>query len=107
MMEVLGLRWRRYPVLDGQPPTHAQLAAMIAWLDGDTDPAADQALFVHCRAGVTRTPTVAMALLMHHGLTLTEAHRRVFAARPEVTPTVPQLAWLAEVEARVRGTGRA
>src|SRR3989338_1335718 len=56
-MASLGFSWRRYAVCDREPPTHHQLAEIIAWLDGDADPEVDQTLLVHCRAGLTRAPT--------------------------------------------------
>ena len=90
----LGFRWRRIPVLDRRAPTDAQLADLIAWLDADADPNVDQAVYVHCHAGLGRTPTVAIALLMQHDLTLAEAQRMVLAARPEAAPTTRQLEWL-------------
>ncbi len=85
-LAALGLSWRRYPVRDAEPPTHEQMDAIVAWRDGEAGADADHALFVHCHHGLTRAPTVAMALLLHHGLTLAEAHRLVFAARPEMMP---------------------
>ncbi len=104
-LELLGFRWRRIPVPDRHAPTDEQLAELIAWLDADADPNVDQALYVHCHAGLGRTPTVAMALLMQHDLRLAEAHRMVFAARPESAPTTRQLEWLQQVEALL-GAGR-
>ncbi len=93
-LEALGFRWLRLPVPDRRAPTDIQLAELITWLDADADPNVDQAVYVHCQAGLGRTPTVAMALLMQHDLTLAEAHRMVLAARPETAPTAPQLEWL-------------
>lgn len=98
-LESLGFRWRRIPILDRHAPTDEQLAELIAWLDRDADPNVDQALYVHCHAGLGRTPTVAMALLMQHDLRLPEAHRMVFAVRPESAPTTRQLEWLEQLDA--------
>ncbi len=102
-LEVLGFRWRRIPIGDRQAPTDAQLAELIAWLDADADPNVDQALYVHCHAGLGRTPTIAMALLMQHDLRLGEAQRMVLAARPETSPTTRQLEWLSLLDATLRG----
>lgn len=99
VMEALGLRWRRVPVPDRHPPTDEQLAQLIEWLDADADPNADQAVYLHCHAGLGRTPSMAMALLMQHDLRLSEAHRMVLSARPESAPTSRQLEWLHAVEA--------
>ncbi len=57
---------------------------------------------MHCHAGLTRTPTIAIALLMQQQLSLAEARRLVFAARPEVEPSQRQMAWLELLEARLR-----
>lgn len=103
-MTALGVHWHRVEVPDRYAPTHQQLREIIAWLDAEADPNVDQAVYVHCHAGFGRTPTVAMALLMQHELTLAEAQRMVFAARPESAPTATQLAWLEEVEARLRAS---
>lgn len=97
-LEEIGFRWRRIPIADRHAPTDDQLADLIAWLDADADPNVDQAVYVHCHAGLGRTPTIAIALLMQHDLKLSEAHRMVFAARPESAPTTRQLEWLRTVE---------
>ncbi|MQC18504.1 MAG: hypothetical protein DWG80_05455 [Chloroflexi bacterium] len=90
-----------------QPPTHEQLRSLIEWLDADADPNTDQAVYIHCHAGVGRTPSMAMALLMQHELSLAEAHRIVLAARLESSPTAAQLEWLREVEMLKRSGGTA
>ena len=100
LLERLGLRWRHVPIADRAAPTDEQLEAIVDWLDSEADPPADQALYVHCHAGVGRTPTIAIALLMRQNLSLTEARRLVFAARPDISPTSSQMAWLESIEAR-------
>jgi protein-tyrosine phosphatase len=106
VLAMLGIEWRRVPVTDRRAPTHDQLAEIIEWLDADANPNTDQALYVHCQAGLGRTPTVAIALLMQHELSLAEAHRMVLSARPEAAPTSQQLTWLEEVEARLKAKPR-
>ncbi len=101
----LGFRWRRIPVPDRRAPTDDQLQSLIEWLDADADPNVDQAVYLHCHAGLGRTPTVAIALLMQHGMTLAEAHRIVLAARPESSPTSDQLRWLNEVQGGIQADG--
>lgn len=102
----MGLRWRRLPIADREAPTDAQPAELIQWLDREAGHAPDPAVYLHCHAGLGRTPTVAIALLMQHDLSLQEAHRRVVAARPEAMPTSRQLAWLQALEAQRRGPPR-
>ncbi len=99
--EPLGIRWRRVAVPDRHAPTDEQLAEIAAWLDAELDREAGQTVYLHCHAGLGRTPTVAIALLMHQQLSLQEAHRLVLAARPESSPTSRQLAWLEALEARL------
>jgi protein-tyrosine phosphatase len=105
-LDLMGLRWRRLPIADRDAPTDAQLAELVQWLDREAEAARDPALYVHCHAGLGRTPTVAIALLMQHDLSLQEAHRLVAAARPEVQPTSRQLTWLRALEAQRRGPPR-
>lgn len=101
LMEQMGLHWRRIPIADRAAPEDEQLEAILDWLDREADTGRDQALYIHCHAGLGRTPTVAIALLMQQQLTLSEARRIVFAARPEVSPTEPQMNWLELLEARL------
>lgn len=101
----LGLGWRRVPVADRTAPTDDQFDEIVRWLEAEADPDVDQAVYVHCHAGLGRTPSVAMALLMEHGLSLAEAQRQVLTARPEASPTAEQLEWLIAREAR-RQPGR-
>jgi len=106
VMERVGLRWRRVPIPDREAPSDEQIDSIVRWLDGEADSSGDQAVYLHCHAGVSRTPTVAIALLMHQDLTLAEARRLVFAARPEVAPTDRQMDWLQALERRLRGGAR-
>jgi protein-tyrosine phosphatase len=101
MMERTGLRWRRIPIPDRAAPSDDQIETIIDWLDQEADASTEQAVYVHCHAGMGRTPTVAIALLMQQQLTLGEAQRLVFAARPEVAPTQAQLDWLRALEERL------
>jgi predicted protein tyrosine phosphatase len=105
-LDLMGLRWRRLPIADREAPTDVQLADLIQWLDQEATHAPDPALYLHCQAGLGRTPTVAIALLMQHDLSLQESHRLVVAARPEAQPTSRQLVWLQALEAQRRGPPR-
>ena len=59
--------------------------------------AAGGAVLVHCSAGVSRSPTLAVAFLMlHQGMRLSEASKRVLAARP---CACPNLAFAAALDA--------
>ncbi|MEI7926032.1 MAG: dual specificity protein phosphatase, partial [Chloroflexota bacterium] len=104
VMEGVGLRWRRIPIQDRAAPTDEQLDEIIDWLDKEADSSTEQAVYVHCHAGMGRTPTIAIALLMQQQLSLGEARRLVFAARPEVAPTQGQMDWLERLDARLAAT---
>jgi protein-tyrosine phosphatase len=99
LMRSLKVEWRRVPVDDRAAPTSAQLAEINAWLDAETDP--PPVVYVHCEGGLGRSPTVAIALLMHRGFTRREAHRFVLGARSVASPTADQDSWLAEVEREI------
>lgn len=99
-MARLGFEWTRVLIEDGTAPTSTQFAGLIEWLDAVVGDDGEHAVMLHCQAGLTRTPTVAIALLMHRGFTLAEAHRLVSAARPEVALSSTQLAWLETLAAR-------
>ncbi|KAL7279865.1 hypothetical protein ACG7TL_006274 [Trametes sanguinea] len=61
-------------------------------------------VFVHCSAGISRSPTVAVAYLMRHwGKTLKEALFAVVDARPAVSPNPEFIVWLKAEEVRIRG----
>lgn len=105
-MAAIGVRWRRFPVADRAAPTLEQLNEVIVWLDHEADPRADQAVYIHCNAGQGRTPTLAIALLMHHGLSLAEAYRHVVTARPEANPTSAQARWLQDLEVLLKASPR-
>jgi len=61
-------------------------------------------VFLHCHAGLERSPTVACATLLLQGWPLKEAFRRVTESRPRALPTEGQLAAL---RALAETTGRA
>jgi len=49
-------------------------------------PFANNVCQVHCDAGHNRSPTLVLLALLHRGLSLREAYRRVFETRPDVDP---------------------
>eukprot|EP00933_Yihiella_yeosuensis_P033024 TRINITY_DN26728_c0_g1_i2.p1 TRINITY_DN26728_c0_g1~~TRINITY_DN26728_c0_g1_i2.p1 ORF type:complete len:283 (+),score=50.63 TRINITY_DN26728_c0_g1_i2:90-938(+) len=53
-------------------------------LDGKEVPA--RAVLLHCDMGHNRSPTLALAFLVRHGLTLREAYRILLKSRPDVDP---------------------
>lgn len=63
-------------------------------------------VFVHCRAGLERSPTVACAALMLQGWTLSVAYHRVVGTRKHALPTDGQLAALHELQTRLGQSAR-
>jgi len=60
-------------------------------------------VLVHCRAGQERAPTVACAVLVLQGWTLSDAFRRVAEVRPMALPTSGQLEALRQLADEVPG----
>lgn len=103
LMASLGLRWRRFPIRDRSAPALGQLEELRAWLAGERDGEDPPVVYLHCHAGLGRTPTVAIALLMHEDVPLADAHRQVRAARPGAQPTAAQEAYLQALALRLDG----
>lgn len=98
------LAWARVPLADGHAGGSLrldQLRAAVAQIRRWRDEG--QMVYVHCYAGIGRSPTVCAAyLIAHEGLGLGEALARVKRARPVASPTVQQLLILAEFARQVR-----
>jgi protein-tyrosine phosphatase len=103
-IEVLGARWLNVTIPDRDAPTAAQLDEVAGWLAASG--AREGSTYLHCEGGWGRTPTVAIALLMREGMSLTEAYAHVMAVRPECAVTEPQRLWLESLAGRVEEAGR-
>lgn len=105
LMAALGLRWRRVPVRDRAAPEPGQLDDLRSWLEAEAGGPDGPVVYLHCHAGFGRTPTVAIALLMHRQIPLADAHRQVRAARPGAQPTAAQDAFLEALARRLGQDG--
>jgi protein-tyrosine phosphatase len=99
MMAALGFQWCHLPMRDRAAPAPGQVEDLRDWFARDSDD--DAVLYIHCHAGLGRTPTVAIALLMHQGVPLADAHRQVRGARPGAQPTAAQDAYLEALAMRL------
>jgi hypothetical protein len=70
------------PTIDGTPPTVEQLARGARFIHEQVQ--ANRAVYVHCAAGLGRSPTQVIAYLMTRGMSIEEAHF-VEVRRPFIT----------------------
>ena len=92
-----GLLWARIPIRDGLVggvPSLGDIGTAVDLLRGFQDQG--RATYVHCYAGIGRSPTICMAYLgASEGLTFQESYMRVRRAHGRAEPTPGQLAALA------------
>ncbi len=83
-----GVQAVRHPIPDFSPGELSKhLATAVDALDRVVGPAPGRKTYLHCTAGVNRSPTVAIAWLMRrHGLSRLDAQAQVLAARPVARP---------------------
>lgn len=93
-----GLQFVRLPIQDlGASPLSGGVLAVLsslnqAWRDG-------KAIVVHCRMAYGRAPMIAASLMIPRGSNVSEAVRRLSAARGTAVPeTDSQRAWLVDFE---------
>ncbi|MHB8538900.1 MAG: protein-tyrosine phosphatase family protein [Candidatus Dormibacteria bacterium] len=84
-----------YPLKEYDAPDIAELREVS--IDVASLMAQGEVVYVHCRAGVQRAPTVACAVLMQMGWSLADAYRVVSSRRAKTAMTEGQLAILRQL----------
>lgn len=90
------------PVKDHEAPTQDQLALGTAFMQAAIDRGAK--VYVHCRVGHGRSPTMVAAYFIIQGMTTEEAIHRIQERRPEAHPEAQQVDALREFERSVRAS---
>lgn len=96
-----GLRCKRLPASDS---CHQNLKQFFddAFQFLDEAHASGSRVLVHCHAGVSRSPTITVAYLMHHlRLPLVDAYRYLKAKRPIISPNLNFMGQLVELEQKL------
>lgn len=88
------------PTVDDDAPSPDALARGVAFVRDQIG--AGRKVYIHCAGGVGRAPTLAAAYLISTGMARDEAIETIRQARPFIDITPPQMAALAEYEARQR-----
>lgn len=96
-----GLRCKRLPASDS---CHQNLKQFFddAFQFLDEAHASGSNVLVHCHAGISRSPTITVAYLMHHlRLPLVDAYRYLKAKRPIISPNLNFMGQLVELEQKL------
>jgi hypothetical protein len=95
-----GFHYLHLPTPDNTPPP---LDILLQGADfADREIKNGGKAYIHCRQGLGRGPTMALAYLLKSGLTLDDALALVKKVRPFINPRPGQLARLKELEAYYR-----
>ncbi len=97
-----GMDFRWLPVTDHGVPASFDAVKVLA-ADIGACLRQNQAIAMHCYAGLGRSPLLAGCVLVHEGLATQDAFDRISAARGYVVPEMEeQFEWVATFEQRLR-----
>ena len=91
-----GFEYRHYPTVDNTAPTLDVLIQGAQFIDDQIRKKGK--VYVHCRQGLGRGPSMAIAYLIKSGLTLEDALALVKKVRPFINPRRSQITRLRELE---------
>ncbi len=97
-----GIEILQIPTQDWRPPTLDGLKRGIRFIDAHV--ARKQAVYVHCRLGEGRGPTMAAAYLISKGMTADEAVAHIQRFRPMARPNRMQMRQLARLQEELHQT---
>jgi protein-tyrosine phosphatase len=92
-----GIKYLHLPVPDNTAPTLEMLRKGADFIDNEIKNGG--VVYVHCRQGLGRGPTMAMAYLIKLGMTYEDAYKRVRSVRKFINPQNSQVKQLKELEA--------
>jgi protein-tyrosine phosphatase len=95
-----GIKYLHLPTVDNTPPPLDVLLKGADFIDNEIKN--NGIVYVHCRQGLGRGPTMAMAYLIKTGLTFEEAYATIKKVRVFINPRPGQVARLKELDAYYR-----
>jgi protein tyrosine phosphatase (PTP) superfamily phosphohydrolase (DUF442 family) len=95
-----GIKYLHLPTVDNTPPPLEVLLKGADFIDNEIKN--NGKVYVHCRQGLGRGPTMALAYLIKTGLTYSDAFAMVKRVRTFISPRPGQIARLKELEAYYR-----
>ncbi len=99
-LSALGITQFHLPTLDFHRPTADDIARAVEFINQHI--AADQKIYVHCKAGRGRSVSVGMGYLMSaHKIAAAEAHQRIKSVRRQIDRDIPHNPDVMEYERRV------
>ncbi len=91
-----GFRYLHLPTVDNTPPTLEDLIRGAEFVDNEIKN--NGKVYIHCRQGLGRGPSMAIAYLLKLGTTYDDAFALVKKVRPFINPRPLQIARLKELE---------
>ncbi|MBD3270209.1 protein phosphatase [Candidatus Peregrinibacteria bacterium] len=99
----LGIKTLHLPTRDGHAPTPEDLEEGVEFIRKEV--AKDGRVYVHCREGIGRGPTMMIAYLISIGYGLDEAIKLIKKVRVFIKPTTPQINALKKYEQKIEKKG--
>lgn len=91
-----GFRYLHLPTVDNTPPTLDDLRKGANFADAEVKNGGK--IYIHCRQGLGRGPSMAIAYLLKRGMTYEDAFALVKSVRTFINPRPGQIARLRELE---------